>query len=579
MNKMEKYANANTVPSLAHLHSEHLLLGLNELRQSNQLCDVVLRTGDVKIQAHKVVLASCSPYFRAMFTSNLSEKEKTEIELKSVDAMALNTLVDFAYTGELFISQANIQSLLPVANLLQLRSVIDECCAFLQTQLHPSNCIGIARFAEMHSCFDLYTQCTKYLLKHFNDVLETEEFLQLSFSEAMDILSSDELNVVNEETVFKAIESWVEYEPKQRQTYLHKLLKCLRLPQLSVGFLKKCIDKCELLEDDLSSRELFNEGLEYKLNAHLRLSKTDISSKGHLVSRPRCAPKVLCAVGGKNGLFVTLDSVEVYIPQNDTWTEVSPLPVRRSECGVAVLDRKLYVIGGILTESQGGVAYRRHTTSVDCWNPDINKWTSVAPLGITRSALGVSVMDGCIYATGGYDGNTYQRSVERYCPKSNQWEPLSSMSLNRSCFSTITLDGYLYAVGGYGPPCLNSVEKYDPVNDTWEMTAAMSEKRINFGIGVSCGFIFVVGGNSGGTHLSSVERYDPEAYQWTMVASMDMPRTGLRVVVIDDKLYAVGGHSGAAYLNLVQCYDPKTDEWCDLCNMKDCRCSFGLAGL
>ena len=41
------------------------------------------------------------------------------------------------------VTEENVQSLLPAANLLQLGDVRDACCEFLQSQLHPTNCLGI----------------------------------------------------------------------------------------------------------------------------------------------------------------------------------------------------------------------------------------------------------------------------------------------------------------------------------------------------------------------------------------------------------------------------------------------------
>ena len=74
-----------------------LLQGLQLLRQDHELCDIVLRVGDSKIHAHKVVLASISPYFKAMFTGNLSEKETSEVEFQCVDEAALQVRF-FLYT-------------------------------------------------------------------------------------------------------------------------------------------------------------------------------------------------------------------------------------------------------------------------------------------------------------------------------------------------------------------------------------------------------------------------------------------------------------------------------------------------
>lgn len=53
----------------------------------------------IRIPAHKVVLASCSEYFAAMFTGALRESQLAEIAIERVDAQALQSLVHYCYTG------------------------------------------------------------------------------------------------------------------------------------------------------------------------------------------------------------------------------------------------------------------------------------------------------------------------------------------------------------------------------------------------------------------------------------------------------------------------------------------------
>lgn len=54
------------------------------------------------------------------------------------------------------------QVLLPAASLLQLMDVRQNCCDFLQSQLHPTNCLGIRAFADVHTCTDLLQQANAY---------------------------------------------------------------------------------------------------------------------------------------------------------------------------------------------------------------------------------------------------------------------------------------------------------------------------------------------------------------------------------------------------------------------------------
>ena len=322
--------NDSDLPGLEFVHSKQLLKGLNQLRQRRELCDVELCAGRNRVSAHRVVLSACSPYFNAMFTGKLPESQKQVISLKEVDENALHILVDFAYTGKAHVTQENVQSLLPAANMLQLQKVKDACCHFLGQQLHCSNCLGISNFAEAYACQGLQKKSRKFVEDHFQEVVQHEEFLLLPACQLTELLTYDNLKVDSEQIVFEAVLSWIKYKLPERIPLLGKLLQYVRLPLLNIRFLTVCYESNELVRADRPSQILLNEALKYRLLQAKCLSCKTIN--------PRRAPKRIFALGGKNGLFATLSSVEFYEPERDKWIEVTSMNFRRFEFGAAEFD-------------------------------------------------------------------------------------------------------------------------------------------------------------------------------------------------------------------------------------------------
>ncbi|GAA6103779.1 tubulin alpha 5 isoform X2 [Tachysurus ichikawai] len=54
---------------MTNSHAKSILNAMNALRKSNTLCDITLRVENTDFPAHRIVLAACSDYFCAMFTS------------------------------------------------------------------------------------------------------------------------------------------------------------------------------------------------------------------------------------------------------------------------------------------------------------------------------------------------------------------------------------------------------------------------------------------------------------------------------------------------------------------------------
>lgn len=80
---------------------------MNIFRQ-NFLCDVILVVNDVEANAHKCVLAACSPYFYAMF-ANFEEKKLDRVVIKDIDFLAIELLIEYMYTSEILVTENNVQ--------------------------------------------------------------------------------------------------------------------------------------------------------------------------------------------------------------------------------------------------------------------------------------------------------------------------------------------------------------------------------------------------------------------------------------------------------------------------------------
>ena len=259
-------------------HAIQVLSGLDGLRQSRTFCDITLCVDSKEFPCHKIVLASFSPYFNAMFSGELAESRQEKVTINGIDATMLELLVNYAYTSEVLITKVNVQSLLSASNLLEVLPVRDACCHFMQRNMDETNCLGIHCFAEAHACFNLQEKAKAFTLEFFDDVWPQEEFVGLSQSKLIELISSDELCVDNEEVVFNAVMRWLNHDEKAHWEELHKVLEHVRLPLLSPYFLHDCVESQPVVAKSAECQKLVEEAKTYHLlqdrRAELRTSRT-----------------------------------------------------------------------------------------------------------------------------------------------------------------------------------------------------------------------------------------------------------------------------------------------------------------
>ncbi|KAM6253501.1 kelch-like protein 4 [Porphyrio hochstetteri] len=534
-------------------HAEQTFRKMENYLQQKQLCDVLLIVGDQKIPAHRLVLSAVSDYFAAMFTNDVREAKQEEIKMEGVDPDALKALVRYAYTGILELKEDTIESLLAAACLLQLSQVIEVCCNFLMKQLHPSNCLGIRSFGDAQGCTELLKVAHTYTMEHFTEVIKNQEFLLLPANEIAKLLSSDDINVPDEEAIFQALMMWVRHDLQNRQRDLGMLLSYIRLPLLPPQLLAD-LENSPMFADDLECQKLLMEAMKYHL----------LPERRSMMQSPRTKPRkstvgALYAVGGMDATKGTT-TIEKYDLRTNSWVQIGTMNGRRLQFGVAVIDNKLYIVGG-----RDGL---KTSNIVECFNPITKVWTIMPPMSTHRHGLGVAMLEGPMYAVGGHDGWSYLNTVERWDPQARQWNYVASMSTPRSTVGVAALNSKLYAVGGRdGSSCLKSMECFDPHTNKWSICASMSKRRGGVGVATYNGFLYAVGGHDApaSNHCSRlsdcVERYDPKTDTWTTVAPLSVPRDAVGICPLGDRLYAVGGYDGHTYLDTVESYDAQNNEW------------------
>jgi len=94
---------------------------LKELREDKDFFDVTLACDDNQMEAHKVIISACSPFFRTILRRN--KHEHPLLYLKGVKYADLVSVLNFMYHGEVNVAQEELNSFLAVAEDLKVKGL------------------------------------------------------------------------------------------------------------------------------------------------------------------------------------------------------------------------------------------------------------------------------------------------------------------------------------------------------------------------------------------------------------------------------------------------------------------------
>ncbi|XP_052603817.1 kelch-like protein 38 isoform X1 [Peromyscus californicus insignis] len=540
-----------------HDFSSDLLRQLNGLRQSKILTDVSICSGAWEVPCHRNVLASSSPYFKAMFCSHFRESREAKVQLKGINATTLEQVITYAYTGEVHISAANVLPLMEAAAMLQYPRVFEACSSYLQSQLAPNNCLGLVRLAEILSCESLKKKAREVALTRFPEVAASADLKELCAVELRGYLGDDRL-CGEEETVFEALMAWVKHDLKARWQYLQELLQQVRLEYIHPAFFHHFIANDALLQSSPACQAIL-EVAGRQIFSSYGPSAQDCKLLWHIPPRSSYQDFLLLLGGRKDNQQTTRD-VLLYSLQTGRWQSLAKLPTRLYKASAVTLHRSVYVLGG-MTVSEGKSLLSRR---VYIFSLKLNQWRLGEPMLVARYSHRSTSHRNFIFSIGGTgEGQELLGSMERYDSVRDVWESMADMPVAVLHPAVAVKDQRLYLFGGedimQNPVRL--IQVYHISRNTWFKMETRMIKNVCAPAVVLGERIVIVGG-----YTRRILAYDPRSNKFVKCADMKDRRMHHGATVMGNKLYVTGGRRLTTDCNIedsasFDCYDPETDTW------------------
>jgi len=272
----------------------------------------------------------------------------------------------------------------------------------------------------------------------------------------------------------------------------------------------------------------------------------------------------------------TLQSCERYDVFRSTWESFPHMLDNRGSHGAAVVNDRLYVIGGGgLKTNLSSCETITITETMMMMNNSTAKtnWEYIiAPMNTERHALSVLAHKGKIYAIGGWShGSTCSKDMEIYDPQVHTWSIAPSMTVPRRLLATtVWKNRTLLAIGGCcadGDWNSSAVEAYDcDTNAVWvrKSDAPCSGQASATAIhnkNDDLVYVFFHG-------QENVYEYNPECDSWKCLATCTLPIPDwscFEIVTLEKRfIFCLGGASRRKWLNAFWVLDSLDNTWWEL---------------
>ncbi|KAG5683312.1 hypothetical protein PVAND_012598 [Polypedilum vanderplanki] len=164
----------------------------------------IISQDEVSFPAHRIFLSNHSKVFKQMLTTDMIEKRSNQINIEDADGDTIKEFLRFIYLGEVE-DKKQVLPLFYLAEKYEI-SALKSYCAYLSIN-HTcyENVLELIDLAEKCNENLMFFNCVKFIMAHFEEIKNLEEWETLSNSVMTNIMNNMiDINViVNEESIVK----------------------------------------------------------------------------------------------------------------------------------------------------------------------------------------------------------------------------------------------------------------------------------------------------------------------------------------------------------------------------------------
>ena len=200
--------------------------------EREKLCDVILHVQNgEQLSAHKVALGAYSDTLAEEF-DRYPKNEVISVDLSEFSKAAVRDFLYFVYTTKVIVGSHNIRELLTIAIELEVTVLLEICMSDL-SNYNVENALFYYSILQDIDVPDLRSNIYHFMCEHFVDIVNTDEFLEITYEQLYYFVNDSSIRVDSELDLFLAIVRWIDFNRAERLCTAPVLLQSVRFHKIS----------------------------------------------------------------------------------------------------------------------------------------------------------------------------------------------------------------------------------------------------------------------------------------------------------------------------------------------------------